>query len=60
PDLPLRDRFEARLRVVDGLLEAHLGQARALADGARARFSLIDLLGLERQDPKRVYSSRTR
>lgn len=50
------DRVEARLRVDDGLLEAQLARSRALADRARARFSLIDLLGLEKPQPASTYS----
>ena len=59
PDQPTLDRFEARLRVADGLLEAQLARVRAMADRARARFSLIDLLGLERPEPGGTYSRIT-
>ncbi|MEE2883373.1 MAG: TolC family protein [Planctomycetota bacterium] len=59
PDQPTLDRFEARLRVDDGLLEAQLARVRAMADRARARFSLIDLLGLERPEPGGTYSRST-
>ena len=59
PQQATLDRFEARLRADDGLLEARLGRVRAMADRARARFSLIDLLGLERSEPKGPYSRMT-
>jgi len=59
PQQAASDRFEAHLRVDDGLLEARLGRIRAMADRARARFSLIDLLGLERSEPNGPYSRMT-
>ncbi|MEC9476164.1 MAG: TolC family protein [Planctomycetota bacterium] len=59
PDQVDVDRFEARLRVKDGLLEAQLALIRAKADRARARFSLIDLLGLEKSQPTSIYSRVT-
>ncbi|MDE0960179.1 MAG: TolC family protein [Planctomycetota bacterium] len=42
------DQGESRWRIVEKLLEARIGCLRAVSDRARARVSLVDLLGLER------------
>lgn len=45
--VPATDREEARLRILDRLFEARLSLLRSVSDRARARVSLVDLLGLE-------------
>jgi outer membrane protein TolC len=50
------DQGESRLRIVEKLLDARIGWLRAVSDRARARVSLIDLLGLERHGFRGVIS----
>jgi hypothetical protein len=50
------DPGESRLRIVEKLLDARIGWLRAVSDRARARVSLVDLLGLERHGFRGVLS----
>ena len=50
------DQGESRLRIVEKLLDARIGWLRAVSDRARARVSLVDLLGLERHGFRGVLS----
>jgi hypothetical protein len=45
--VPVTNREEARLRILERLFDARVGLLRSVSDRARARVSLVDLLGIE-------------